>query len=427
MDRELLSESKLKRIFNRQNLVSLGFAMILICSGIGMYLKLFVANISWVSILSFVSFLLIFNWKNFAQLSFPFATLPLKLMIGYELFASFYFIIWHNPIHSKFGLYNLFTVASLIALISIRKEDLEVSKIIKIFFYISLGCVILGYYCVFSGLYKSSLNVDIVSSLGEDVMDPLTLSGTAISCIVATLYIPFKKYNSYKKIAIILACLYFILILGKRTPIIVATALIVLYLYKQKLLSFQFSPKKVMIISALIIVFILICNQFINLEDQINNVWNKTIGGIGDMINGTNDSGPAARMRYYARIEAIQTINTSNNFHYFLGQGYMSKWLDIPFLQAFLDMGIIGFIWFNGLMFCYPIWCFLKIKGNSTYAMYALFAFSNCLYGVISIFNSGTPYGNHRCLPIAFLMITMQLYLSQSDKFSSSELSTALQ
>ena len=54
-------------------------------------------------------------------------------------------------------------------------------------------------------------------------------------------------------------------------------------------------------------------------------------------------------MRYESREWAFDYIENFNFFEFPFGAGYMTRWLDIPILQSFLDMGIIDSLYMHGL------------------------------------------------------------------------------
>lgn len=118
-----------------------------------------------------------------------------------------------------------------------------------------------------------------------------------------------------------------------------------LYCYKIKGLNFVQTVK----IGILLLIgggiLISIFNTEFNIVEQLSNSIERTVTGIDDMLTGSSKSGQSARMRYFAKQWAYDYIDirfTAINF--ILGAGVMTRWLDVPILQSFLDMGIIGFM-----------------------------------------------------------------------------------
>lgn len=82
----------------------------------------------------------------------------------------------------------------------------------------------------------------------------------------------------------------------------------------------------------------------------------------------------------------------------------MVKWLDIPILQAYLDMGIIGFFFYLYYVLLLPIISIIKASATNVAIQFASF---NAFYSIFSAFNSGNPYGYNKWIPIVVLVFVL--------------------
>ena len=100
-----------------------------------------------------------------------------------------------------------------------------------------------------------------------------------------------------------------------------------------------------------------------------------------------------------SRIESIpnEYWNNSTLIQFVFGRGYNTDWLDIPYLQAFWDLGLIGGIWFLYIQGIAPLKHVFKRPSNPAVE----FAQYYTIFRLVQNFSNGTPYGNF--LPVIML------------------------
>lgn len=137
--------------------------------------------------------------------------------------------------------------------------------------------------------------------------------------------------------------------------------------------------------------------------EKASGLYDHTVNGISDMLTGTSTSGPSARMRYYATLWALNYINTKFTlWNLIFGAGFMTRWLDVPILQSFLDMGLIGLIGYSFFILFLPLrYLFAYARRNPQILFGCMLALAN----VISTFNSGHPYATQRWIPLILLLV----------------------
>ncbi|MBD5584536.1 MAG: hypothetical protein HDQ88_05595 [Clostridia bacterium] len=240
----------------------------------------------------------------------------------------------------------------------------------------------------------------------QSILLDLTMAGNLYTLVVCSIFYlnHGKSKQTIAMIGIILS-LIFIIILGKRTPLLVSICLIILYILKFHGFTGKIKKSIVCYVGILLIILMILVVKIQGLSEQIGLVWEHSIGGVLDMINGTSTTGAAAVARYKFRQWAYMYIeNNFTPFNYIFGAGFMTKWLDAPLLQAYLDMGIIGFCFYFYYVIVKPLRItFSKLSKNSL-------VFWGCalnFYNILSAFNSGIPYGHVRWIPLIGLLLTI--------------------
>ena len=149
-----------------------------------------------------------------------------------------------------------------------------------------------------------------------------------------------------------------------------------------------------------------ILSQLPIVKDTVLGVFERTISGILDMLLGSSISGQAAVTRYSLRSWAIEYIvNEFGVLNYVFGAGYMTRWLDAPLLQSYLDLGLIGFGLYLYIVILKP----LKIIFSPLEKVSLVFWTSGlCVYNILSSMNSGIPYTHVRWIPLVLLFISIR-------------------
>lgn len=386
-----------------QSLRNIGFVLLIVGMQLGMYLNLFLVNIGWNNILPPLALLAIANFNNISHLKFPLMTNNLMAVILFQLIVLLY--IFLQGYTGNITIFTLFVTVSFIAFASISSRQFDFEGILKIGWPLAFVCCILGLYLTTTG----ATMVQAMTSKGDLEVDGLTLGGSGVTCIIfALFYKPRTKWIRYLVILSIIIGAATIIFSGKRSPLLVSFTICLFYMIRIKGLKFTTVTNTILLLTIGVIISMSVFSSDFNIIESLNNSITRTIDGIGDMLTGASKSGLSARMRYFAKLWAYDYIN--NHFsiiNMFFGAGVMTRWLDIPILQSFLDMGLVGLLFYVTYIVVYPlIILFSKISRNPA----VLFMCCYCLPSVVTIFNSGTPYGMARWIPIGLLLITVCAY-----------------
>jgi hypothetical protein len=391
-----------KTNINSISIQDFGIAISIIGVPLGMYFNYLFPFIIWSPIFMMLSVVLIFNYKNLFLLKFPSQNSFFKLILSFQILMIVYgyFSLQMTSKNLSFHLYMIFLILSLA---SCSKKCIN-NNVLSILFIISSFCSILGLYCLVNGLVVGEDAWELKQEDDFYALEPFTISVGAIYNLSCALYLKSKisifKYLIY---VFILIDFYIILFCGKRTPMFVSLVIVVVFFFKSKGL-FNLNNIIHILFGVGIAFFIInLLNFNLNiLSVELNNFFSNFFSGIHNLFGDTSvkdDTGSAIH-RFQSREWAYNFINNRFDFsNYIFGAGYNTKWLDNPVLQSYLDMGIIGLVFYIYIVIVYPIKVFLNKKSN----FLILFAFSICLYNILSSINSGNPYLYIKYMPVVFL------------------------
>lgn len=395
----IISYSKL-----RKESRPLAMGLVVVGAALGMYLNFYFGNIGWNNFLMFCALLLLPNWRNVFNMKLPSANRTLINITLFQFFCLGYAVIG-KELDSGGMIYILFTIFLIYGIMTHNKGDMSVPRVVLYAWLFGWICVAFCSICLATGdFFIEDLRTHDGSGY-QSVLVDLTMSGNLYIFIVCSLYyIDDDSQRKYYAIFGIVLALILIIVLGKRTPLLVSLAVIGFYYLKFHPISRKVSKSTlgfVLFILLLIVVLIQIPGFF----DKVLQIWDRTIGGILDMIHGTSSTGMAAVERYRLRQWALQYIdNDFTLLNYIFGAGYMTMWLDAPLLQAYLDMGIIGFSYYLYYVIIKPlIISFTRIASDHL-------VFWGCAlnyYNIFSAMNSGTPYGHVRWVPFILLVLAI--------------------
>lgn len=372
-------------------LYPLGASLSLIGVPMGMYLNQIVGSIRWSPVTMVLSVVMLMNWGNFGSgLARLFRT-KLGIMVIFQLIMLFYGLMSQGNMTSQYMSFHIYIIALCYAF-STHRNIKFVDNIPKACFYLSLITSILGTYFCSIGMIAGDGVYEMRLYDSSYVLEQFTVSAGALVNFFAAL--TFTKKNILERVLFTVALMLDIYILfscTKRTPVFVALAGTVLYLYKQGALKKHYFLKYSKYIVLGIIVFICAYIKYKSFQENVDDIFSRLYDGIrillgDDRMNHVEDS---AQARVYFREWAYNYIGMNFGFlNYLFGAGYLTRWLDAPILEAFLDMGLLGFFFYGYLLGWIPLkTVFLKTKDNVL-----LFALMYSLHMSLSMFNSGNPY-----------------------------------
>lgn len=384
----------------RRKKAEIGFALALTAIPLGMIAKLLLNNSIFGNLLMAIGLVM----------SFPFHRITsgicLNKIVGIVLYLllgfAYYFITgYDDPSYLVYMGVSLLYCISLV--FSRYDEDFDLEQILNYIWFFSLVFVIGGFISFATGKINILENVMAWNDQGDMIYDGLTMGNMAIVQIACSCHLLTKQSKGVKQSLLILTVfLDFLLVVFtvKRTPLLVA--LIMIFIYFKRLGYLKPTPIKTTILA--FVIFAISAYIAVNPElmDALSLLVEDTLTGLGNLISGTHTGHSLTNstdIRLENRAIAINMLRNFDIMDVCFGKGYMIFWCDIPVLQVFLDMGIMGFILYSFYMIFLPFCAILKYRNNPV-----IFAYSMCtLYGLLCCVTSGHPYANARWMPAILL------------------------
>lgn len=373
--------------------LQLGLSLVAMGVPLGMYLNWFFPGLDASNITMFLSLFLITDWNRIASWRFDSYDNKLTYIVLFQFLMILYGIVNannNNGLSLKYTLFLGYISTLCFSLMSVR-ERADVSSFLSTLFYSSLVLLFLGAYYTYTGQIAG----DEVNRLKKEAefysLEPFTASFGTLTNMFAGLLLP--KNTKLRKVLFLTSMVlgtYTILACGKRTPVVTFLAVIILVLWKKKWLSFrQLSNLAIKLpLTASVIISIYFINE--NFKELIDHFVTNTYNGFLVLLGDTSvsDATGSAAARTLARKYAFNLIETSfTPLNYLLGFGYMTRWIDAPLLQSYLDMGVLGFYSYLMIVIVWPIGILMRRTNDIV-----LLGISLSTYNIISCMNSGNEY-----------------------------------
>ncbi|MGC8979480.1 hypothetical protein [Caldisericum sp.] len=313
----------------------------------------------------------------------------------YWLIVTNYFLLSDYPDKNKDIFYFLYLLTYFLLLLFVRDEEV---KFIYISFLLSTFLSNFIFIYFFKTLFTSITFREIGSRayIGQEKGNPNLYANIAYYGIIASLFTLKKAYKQMYKILAFInipLSLLVILLTQNRTVLIVLLIVVICFIVKEILhILTSFKVKKIDLfkiikIFAIFIFFFLLI--FVIIPQDILSIYfsNYSIYLEGLLLNLSGKVGDQSSIQ---RIDAFNMIINELKTvpeNYLLGMGYKYEWLDIPFLQAFRDLGFLGgfvFLIFHAIVVSYVIrYLFLKrnidLNFISLLLLLYILIFFNCM------------------------------------------------
>lgn len=386
----------------------LGLSLCFLGATLGMFLN-FYGNLTGVTtVLVIIGLLFLTSYRTIISHGLPSFSIGIALIVLFHLICIALILVGRSQMPSYIlnqnFTYHFFTLGFCIALTSnVLRDNKTFDIFISCLWLVSLACAVLSFYSLIGGYY---LNYVDNNSFRDDskILESLTMGNALQINVLCSLFVADRgKMNKFLAICSLLLDIIVLLMLGKRTPIFISIMIIVFYIGKKYSIKQILSLHNILILTVVIALFILIFqnNQF--LRGLIREFFQNFYSGINDMLFGTKtDLSGSAKMRYNSRQDAINIIRNFSFSNYIFGAGYMTKWIDNPLLQSYLDLGIYGFIMYLFFVVLKPMITIFKTNNK-----YIIFGCLLCFYNVFSSMSSGNPYSFLKWDPTIFLLFLL--------------------
>jgi len=395
----------------RRRAIGIGFAL----TGVplGMYFNYMFPVLQWSPVFMLLSVVLITHYSALTKGRISTLSQVLVFLTAYQFLMIFYGLI-SGEMTVQFFTFHLFAVALIFSLASKKLTAEELDDSIYWTFILSGLCTLLGAYYLRGGLIVGETAWYLRNENEDYALEIFTASIAAIVNFTCILYFPSSRNRVIHllRYPMSILCLYVIIFGGKRTPMLVTAVIFLFFMLKQKHIN---RSKIYITVCAAILSASYLYGSNLEFQETINETARNTYYGILNIFGNTkvSDETGSASIRVESRIWAYTYIvENFSILNYIFGAGYMTRWLDNPLLQSYLDMGLFGIFGYTLVILAYPIRvAFQRNLSNAT-----LFALSLSVYGALSSINSGHPYMYIKYTPI----IILASFLSTSKRKNTS-------
>lgn len=332
------------------------------------------------------------NKNNLLIFLFQFYVIIIQFISGQKLFEQ-----------ARGMIYTIFTIAIIISISTANRLE-NPKHFIKLLWW-TIG---IFNFLVTNLMTHGFTNFYIIGTTRlEYGADRLTLSNLGFTFILVSLiYKPNKgKINIFFSILFWLSTIFSLLYCNRRASLLYCIIIIILHYFyyeKEKLIThislnklYKVFAKVFFLVITCILLFIFIPNLF----ERIGR-YTESIKSAINTVLGMDQTDEAGAIRYSLRMNALKILSSDTNLRQWIfGRGYMFQYLDFPFLQAIVDMGII----FGSLYII--IHTFLPLKSWTHVTDNVAVRFLQ-YYSILFFFNNffgGIPYGYGKFVPLIIL------------------------
>lgn len=327
-------------------------------------------------------------------------TADMLCILGFYLLTLFYALISNRGFSDAHGmLYQLFYFVQIVVLWNVKK--LNPTTFVKYAYGLLLLANLLGIYLVYSEVLSSG-RVGF-STLGDNEMVTRATVGN-LALLLCAACVVYRPRSSLGK------CLYAVawflavanlLLASRRTAIIEAIVIVAVYLhkYRPKKVDASAIGKIVLIVLGAFFAVMILYRINGTVQAVVKRSTQMLIDGVNTFLGRDRSDVAAGYRRTVWATKPRELLEDSSVAQLLVGRGFMKGWFDVPYLQAFWDMGLFG-----GMLFLY-IQLILPIKYVMRKYENPMIIFAQCcvISRLIDNIASGVCYGT--CSFLVMLMV----------------------
>ena len=391
----------------RRHLTEMGAALVPISIPIGMMVKLLTGNLLFGNLCMALGIFLLFPFRRLRE------GFRLGLLTGVAVFFIMAFVYYFCSEFSE-SVYLLYLGVTLCYALGLSllhiDEDMRMDKFIRWLWLLSLLCILSAIYCFTTGKIDLLSGAFGYSEGGDLLYDGLTMGSTGITQLVCTFYIlstqkTLKTGHRVLLLLLIIIDFAIVLLAFKRTPLLIALFIIIYYL--RRLGYLKATPRNMLILIACITALTAAVLATPDLRDAVAAIAEDTYEGVVNLVTGThtgNSLTNSTDIRLEARQTALGYLSTYDMLERVIGGGFMTFWFDMPLLQAYLDMGIIGVLLYGFYTVYLPFKMICsKMRHNDMLCCLGMLS----IYGAICCLTSGHPYSHTQWIPVCILCFAL--------------------
>lgn len=377
---------------------NIGISLIFVGVTISMFLNYFYPIMYWTPWIMILSCILLCNKNTFKGTAY--LNKSFKIIIYYQLLMLFYLICFFNNDTDQSWTKQLSYHLYILAIISIfaRTPSLKERNFLPVLTIISSVLTIITSICHYLDLFELTHRLVQIGDEQRIVLEVFTTNISAfvnfVCCIL--LFNRKQKLISLFLICLIVVDIYNIIQSGKRSYFVALGSVSILYLYKMKRMLTGIATSSIL--------FVLLFALIPHVQDAVIELTERTVTGFstlyGDNQSYAIDWDDSASLRVYLRRLAIIKLNKFTDLNLLFGGGYLCQFFDNPLGEAYIDMGIIGFVMYAYIIIIMPLIFFKRINCNHKNE---LFAFFLALMNICICLTNNDPYTYLAYTPVCLI------------------------
>lgn len=374
--------------------IKIGISLALCGVPLAMLLNYFFPVVSWSPIVMMFSAICLYNpsGENVKNNRY------LTSIITFQVLMLIYWFLFDSN-NYKYLSFHVFILA-FYYVITRNDKILECDFLRTLFVYsgiLSIACAILEYLGFFSFEFWYDLGA---SDAGERTLEVFTANIAAYTNLVAALVLFSKNNKPWFNLLLLILCavdLYVISYSGKRSSFVAAVFAIGYVVYRNKVYVNHKGLIALIIVTSVVLVP--------QIRDTFLDFFDRTISGFTDVYGGKKvdfDENSSTSIRAYNLDLALKQFETFTFGEYILGRGYLKFFIDNPLLESYLDMGIMGFLFYFYIIVLKPI---LILRRNIIDDKYTTLALLLALSNTFICISNNNPYEYFAYTPTIMLAL----------------------
>ncbi|MDD4993941.1 MAG: hypothetical protein PHR83_17100 [Paludibacter sp.] len=392
----------------------IGFALMLIGLPFGTAIRNVYPKLELVQLIFALSFLFIVNYRNLFRFIFPSYNKYFTYIFLFNFISFLYLLLFpshYQSLNKQIIVMQLYIFAVIIALSTLNR-NLNLINLDRYLFYISGFITLVILYQVtrgFTGIYLENVFADstLKTNRMEHGGDKTTMGRALFLCFITA--IVYKSKNNIEtliKPILIVSVFLGLYMFNTRASIVVCLLSLLIYFWKKHQIGIGIFHKRNSIIIytfvAIILIFfsVYLYQSNIYFYTMINVMIENIFNGLSSFF-GSSKTDESALIRKGNMIYFQNAMNDLNPFQLLFGRGFIVRFIDVPFMQAFLDLGLFGFFFYTISLIYLPLkFIFVKLTSISHIIIIQLFAF----HYLVDQLYAGMPYWSLQFMPIILLV-----------------------
>lgn len=322
-----------------------------------------------------------------ASLRYNVYVAALALLSGASMWVSTYGVI-----------YTLYTIVFIIALMTNTRE-LDGKFFVTLTWAVTGIFSVLLFYLVTGGLSQFGVTITTLDSGAGR----LSLSVIAFYYLcVMLLYHPQNIVLRILKVVIAIVALYDVMACSRRGLMVALIIIFLYHLWQSASLRIDSQTVFRVIGAVILVIFALwVASKLIpGLDDLLSGYIDKLVMGVNTYFGNTSNGTDAAAINRNININNFgELFSNGTVLQQLFGHGYAYFWMDVPYLEAFIDLGILGGAWYLIIQLIMPLKVIFRKTNDVALRFSQYFAIIAITYNLYS----GLPYGQYKFVPVIIL------------------------